>query len=341
MQHKEADHVNVKDKTCTFEGCTTHPVYGIAGTKIKLTCMVHKEADHVDIKHVTCTAEGCTTQPNYGIAGTKVALTCAKHKEADHVNVISKTCTFGGCNTQTRFGTPGLPPCHCATHKVAGDIITPTKKCTDCKEMGIWGAVASVRRCEAHKLPNDINFIEQRCNSCGLEYILNEEKHCVNCHAFLGNKRQVLVKQKATLASLELAGIKIESYDKILDGGACSKKRPDFVVDGVYRKIVVEVDENQHNGGKDYDTNCEDTRMWDIAQSLGMQTVFIRFNPDNYRIGGIITKTCIEDRHATLIRWIQTLVDRVPDEQEFVTAIYLYYNEYADPAAEINVASPY
>lgn len=232
---------------------------------------------------------------------------------------------------------PGIHPSRCGMHKKSGDIITPTKTCTECTEMGIWGATQSVRRCELHKHPDDINFIEQRCSSCGLEYVLNENKHCVNCHAIVGNMRQALVKQKATLVALETAGVIIESYDKILDGGICSRKRPDFVIDGVYRKIVIEVDENQHASGKDYGTDCENMRMWDIAQSLGMQTIFIRFNPDNYRVNKKLVNTCIKDRHDTLIRWIKALVDLEPSSDSFVSAIYLYYDEYVSSATEVDV----
>ena len=49
---------------------------------------------------------------------------------------------------------------------------------------------------------------------------------------------------------------KIESYDKMLDGGICSRKRPDFVIDGLYRKLVIEVDEHRHRRSADYSDEC-------------------------------------------------------------------------------------
>ena len=44
--------------------------------------------------------------------------------------------------------------------------------------------------------------------------------------------------------------------------------------------IIIEVDENQHNG---YDGSCENERLMLISQDLAYRPiVFIKFNPDSY-----------------------------------------------------------
>lgn len=64
------------------------------------------------------------------------------------------------------------------------------------------------------------------------------------------------------------------------DQGTYGRERPDFVFDAVTHMIVVEIDEDQH---KYYPCECEQIRMINISQSLGMPTIFIRYNPDKYQ----------------------------------------------------------
>ena len=69
--------------------------------------------------------------------------------------------------------------------------------------------------------------------------------------------------------------------DKKIDGG-CSKRRPDLFLDLGYQVVIVEVDENQH---VDYDCSCENKRIMQISQDINHRPlIFIRFNPDEYRI---------------------------------------------------------
>jgi very-short-patch-repair endonuclease len=54
-----------------------------------------------------------------------------------------------------------------------------------------------------------------------------------------------------------------------------------FLYDCKTHYVVLEVDEEQHRG-KTYE--CDQKRMWEIAQSLGMPSIFIRYNPDKYKV---------------------------------------------------------
>ena len=59
---------------------------------------------------------------------------------------------------------------------------------------------------------------------------------------------------------------------------SCSKKRPDLLVDMGSHIIIIEIDEFQH---KNY--LCESKRTLELLQDLHFRnTVFIRFNPDEY-----------------------------------------------------------
>ena len=65
--------------------------------------------------------------------------------------------------------------------------------------------------------------------------------------------------------------------DKRVHNG-CSKRRPDLLLDMGSHIVIVEIDENRHNG---YD--CENKRLMEISQDVHHRPIiFIRFNPDTY-----------------------------------------------------------
>lgn len=342
--HKRTDDVVIASKRCQVAGCTTQPVYGPPGTKGKLYCTAHKRTDDIDLVSKRCQAPGCTTRPNYGPPGTKIGIYCAVHRQADNINVTCKRCQAPGCVTQSIYGIPGTMPDRCHTHIEPGMIVNPRKRCDQCTELGIWGRAraAADRRCDTHRRPDDKNLVEGRCASCGLESVLDKQGTCLTCGEAGKVKRQYLEKQRRAKETIERE-FKVESYDKILDGGVCSKKRPDFVIDGTYRKVVVEIDEYQHKRGREYGPDCEYRRMWDIAQALGMPTVFVRYNPDPY--AGADGKRCDpaqSEREAALVSWIKTLHSREPPTGGFASALYLYYDGFGRPesAAEEVLANP-
>ena len=75
---------------------------------------------------------------------------------------------------------------------------------------------------------------------------------------------------------------------KVYDG--CSKRRPDILLDLGYQIIIIEIDENQH---KNYESICENKRAMEISQDLNHRPIiFIRFNPDNYKIENSKVSSC-------------------------------------------------
>lgn len=89
--------------------------------------------------------------------------------------------------------------------------------------------------------------------------------------------------------------------DKEIKGG-CSKRRPDILIDLFTHILIVEIDENQH-----VSIDCENKRMLQIFKDLGNRPcVFIRFNPDGYKIGNKIISSCWSFNENNIIVLKQT-----------------------------------
>ena len=110
------------------------------------------------------------------------------------------------------------------------------------------------------------------------------EGYCLICYIHLFPEKPILrnykTKEKA-VADFVKASFPDQTWihdKKVADG--CSKRRPDLLCDLGDQVVVVEVDEDQHEG---YDCTCENKRLMEISQDIGHRPlVFIRFNPDDY-----------------------------------------------------------
>lgn len=70
-------------------------------------------------------------------------------------------------------------------------------------------------------------------------------------------------------------------FDKRVEDG-CSRRRPDVRIEFGTHTVIVECDENQHQG-----YSCENKRMMELFEDCGSRPiVFIRFNPDSYEENG-------------------------------------------------------
>lgn len=126
-------------------------------------------------------------------------------------------------------------------------------------------------------------------------------------------------------------------FDKGL--GACSKRRPDILMEFEEYVIIVEIDEHQHKRG--YEIICEHKRLMEISQDLAHRPlVVIRFNPDSYKVGSTRHPSCFspktglllkekmkewEKRLATLKETVQRHIDQVPDKT--ITQEFLFFDE--------------
>jgi len=206
-------------------------------------------------------------------------------------------------------------------------------KCADCKEPALWGIHYIPRHCDAHKTSDDENLVERPCVSCSLPYILDKDDKCEHCNpAAFATAR--LAKQNALMDSLDARGLAGDSTDKIVEGGACGKERPDRIYDFSDKIVVLECDEHQH---RERACDCEQTRMVNIGQSFGgIPVYFIRWNPDDYspersrkkpediakryKLVGDLLEDIRKGKHALPVA--------------LVAALYLYYDGWSSLAEE-------
>jgi hypothetical protein len=79
-------------------------------------------------------------------------------------------------------------------------------------------------------------------------------------------------------------------FDKVIQDG-CSRRRPDVFLELLTHVVVIECDETQHRG-----YSCETKRMMQLFVDVAMRpTVFIRFNPDGYTLGGTRVNGCFRE----------------------------------------------
>ena len=99
--------------------------------------------------------------------------------------------------------------------------------------------------------------------------------------------------------------------------------RPDFVFSLPDKIIVVEVDENQHQS---YGEECESTRMVNLSMVYGgLPVVFIRYNPDTFRIAGKIQRVDGRIRLKKLKKTVEEYIAKPLND--LLTVEYLFYSD--------------
>jgi hypothetical protein len=282
--HKEFGMIDIISKTCEHQICETPPVFNKRGEIGCRFCAAHKEDGMIDVINNTCEHVLCRTRPSYSTRGQKKGRFCWSHKELGMIDVISKRCERELCEKGAGYGPPGFKPLRCAEHKEPGMMANSRARCKSekCKELALYGIRKPIH-CDAHKMEGDENFVERPCFSCGLSCVLNNKNLCESCGDFC---RARLAKQREVMQYLDvhLNDFPPASTDKVPLGlKECGdKERPDRLWDShPTRVVILEVDENQH---KERNCECEQTRMINIAQSLGApQTIYMRYNPDPFK----------------------------------------------------------
>jgi hypothetical protein len=313
--------VDVRSKKC--HRCKVkRPLYNKAGETSALYCGDCKEPDMVDVKNKKC--HKCKVKiPVFNITGETSTLYCGDCKEPDMVDVKNKKCSYENCNISAYYGLPGHKKETCYQHRKEGYIANPNKKCIEknCKQMAIYG-YTSAKHCEEHKHEDEVDLIQRKCKACGLIEVVNKDGYCYCQNQNLFNRIR-LAKQKTVKNYLDRnCEIKYISYDKQIDHGVCGRERPDFLYDCESFYIVLEVDEDQH---EQRNCDCEQVRMINISQSLGMKTLFIRYNPDKYKVknGG---------RMQTENKRLQTLLDvllyyKKNGFKDYCMVTHMYFDE--------------
>ena len=168
-------------------------------------------------------------------------------------------------------------------------------RCVDCDGVGICIHDKDKRICKVCK--GNIFCIHEKnkqtckiccgnmlCKSvfCETRGIRKYNMYCLTCTVNLFPeivvKRNYKTKEKYVVDHIKT---KFPDFDFIADKvieNACSKRRCDLRLDYGSHVIVIEIDEFQHRN-----TLCEEKRTMEIIQDLQYKnTIFIRFNPDDY-----------------------------------------------------------
>ena len=292
--------------------------YGPMGTKKRNFCKQHAPSDYINNISKRCFYLHCNIQPCYGLLGTTFAVYCKQHAPAEYVDIKNKRCLYATCTTFAHYGLPGYSSEYCAKHKTNEMLINPLKR----------------------KREQNIN-----CEYCQTE-IHHNEQFCSGCKRYieLGNKTIKRHEKELTTKTLLKTNFKNEfvSHDMTIDS-ACSKRRPDFVLNAAWGNIIVEVDEFQHIRNN-YSCACEISRMKQIYFDCGVEhLLFIRYNPDKYKLLET-TLQCESKRNREdyLVRYIKEQLSNI-DKPSWgnLGVIYLFYDGFTRNAVEIETIDPY
>jgi hypothetical protein len=236
---------------------------------------------------------------SYAMPNEKKAKYCGDCKLNGMINIISSKCII--CNNKVPiFGMiEDKNPQYCGDCKLDGmiDIINP--KCIICNNKQAYFAISGekiAKYCSGCKLPGTIDIRHPKCKSSWCNTYGNKryDDYCRYCfiHLFpdIPISRNYKTKEKTVIDYIKehLSHIDIIT-DKKIEGG-CSKRRPDILIDVGFQIIIVEIDENQHTN---YDCSCENKRLMELSLDVGFRPiVFIRFNPDNYKINDNKITSC-------------------------------------------------
>jgi len=188
----------------------------------------------------------------------KIKKMCKNNKKRTR----SDKCITLGCTTQATYNIEGKRASYCASHKKSDMIDTRNKHC---------------------KTPLCYTRVNKKYDG-----------YCLFCFIHMFPDSQITKNHKTK--EKEVSDFITKTFPhhkwiidkKIQDG--CSKRRPDFLLDLGEQILIIEIDENQHNN---YDCSCENKRLMEISKDLGHRPIiFIRFNPDGYKIGETKIQSC-------------------------------------------------
>jgi len=342
-EHKEKDMINVKDPRCKYEGCEKYASFNKKGETKGIFCNEHKEKDMVNVKSKKCLYEECNKQPRYNVEGQKIGIFCNEHKEYNMVDVVTKRCDFIGCKTKPCFGYCSQKAIRCGKHKLNFMFNPSICKCKEqnCNEIAIFGIIEPTH-CEIHSIETEICLLIQKCSKCGDIDLLNRDGLCITkCKPQNDFYKQKSYQKEKETNMIEYINKNLKDFesdfkiidDKIIDTN-CNMYRPDRRYDCGTHQLIIECDEHQHKN-KEYCEkykslkHFEECRMFEIQQACGMNCIFIRWNPDTFRINGILCKKFnIHKRLEMLVQWIKYCINLQIKKESPPKYIQLFFDDY-------------
>lgn len=166
---------------------------------------------------------------------------------------------------------------------------------------------------------------QKKCKNCNLFNVKHGNTLCKYCNP---NKSKKTKEEEFYKFLINTKLNKSEYYKLIYNnciGFECGNYRPDFKFDCNLYFVIIEIDENQH---KQYETNCELTRMNNIYLANGLSTLFIRFNPDSFICNNEKIKLSLKDKYTTFINDLPNYLfnNYIFKSDKGIDIIYLYYD---------------
>lgn len=353
--HASSDMINITAVRCFHIDCDKVASFGFVGDNKPTFCKDHSSSQMEDIRSTRCHHPDCKRQAKFNFIEKRPAEFCSLHKEASMINLRTKQCVHLNCSSKPSYGYPGYESTLCAKHKQIGTIRNSRRHCMgdqkeECKEFATYGPDRTTPlHCENHSISGEICLVERECVRCKRTDVLNKAGLCVNYCSLEEDDRvfKKRIKQKEeAIGRLLQKEIPQELYsaDKIIDS-SCSKRRPDFVYHCGTHVVIIEVDENQHQGylctayGDDPQGKMkgETIRMYEVAQCFdGLPVLFLRYNPDSYKGK---KKASLSERQDTLIRWVRYSLQHQPWMEGFKVK-FLFYDGYEPDNTEWEEIQP-
>jgi hypothetical protein len=334
---KDPDMLNIKDKKCVV--CNIKlPSFNKIGEKERKYCGDCKESDMINVACKKCII--CNIKvPIFKKPGQISATHCFDCKDPDMIANYHKCLN---CNkVQPSYGYIGQSFTHCGTCakklNYIGLFKNPKTLCQDdCKELAIYGVKEPIH-CEEHTKENEICLIVKKCKGCNRDNMLLDKNdlcvlYCKPNSIYQQAKRE---KKKENLVLNYLNKfLKKPPEVKVIDNEClainlqdCNRRLPDRAYDCGTHFVIIEVDENQHKGYSKED-NCELVRMHQIYEVVGLPCIFLRFNPDNYRVKTKLQKVNMSVRLDILTKWVQKCLTM--SDIQGIHYKFLYYDEYEE-----------
>ena len=312
--------------------CGKQAIYGLPDDKSPSCCKSCKSENMVDIKSKKCP---CGKGPTFGLIGDKSPSCCKSCKLENMIDINHRRCP---CGKRAKFGLPDKksPSC-CSGCKTENMVDIVSTKCP-CGKYPIYGLPdeKSPSCCSGCKLENMVDIKSKKCISIHCSIITNNNKkydgYCTHCfkNLFPNDPRTLDIRTKSK--ELLVKQFLLENHngfihDIVLETKHCDcshRRRIDFRMLINNTLLCVEVDENQHSS---YMT--DEIRYNDLYMSFSGKFIFIRFNPDNYRIDGALKKTPIKTRLNSLSDEINKHATRIENGEniELLEIHKLNYNQ--------------
>jgi len=106
-------------RKCQVTGCPIRASFGVRGSR-PMFCQSHKQADHVNLQSRPCSFSGCERPASYRKVSRErryLAEFCSDHAPIGYVSHIWRFCSIAGCNYVARFRRDMTHrPTHCELH---------------------------------------------------------------------------------------------------------------------------------------------------------------------------------------------------------------------------------